>query len=90
MNPPVARAKMKVTEVTQFEGSERLRMQPVCKPGGYPPDGSDEDNTYAKWSPSGSFELSITNPALHGVFKPGKAYYIDIIEVEEKIPTAEG
>jgi hypothetical protein len=83
---------MKVTEVTQFETGERLKMQAVGRSSSspYPADGSDEDNTYAKWTPSGSTELTISNPALFGAFKPGEAYYIDIIKVEEKLPTAEG
>lgn len=57
-------------------------MQPVCKSGGYPADGSDEDNTFAKFSPSGSLELLIANPALIGTFTPGDAYYLDFMKVE--------
>lgn len=47
---------------------------------GYPVDGLDEDNTYAKFSPSADFRLSVANPALLGQFKPGQKYYIDMTE----------
>ena len=65
--------------------SEEVQMRAV---GGnkvqksYPPDGSDEDNTYAKFSPSADFRLLVANPALHGQFKPGQKYYIDMTEAE--------
>lgn len=64
------------------KASETLGMSPVCKSGGYPEDGLDEDNTYAKWSPSGSLSLTITNPALWGQFKPGQKFYLDFSPAE--------
>jgi hypothetical protein len=76
------RAKMKIDSVERFALCENLRMRPVCKSGGYPADGSDEDNTFAKFSPSGSLELTITNPALLGQFNPGDTYYLDFTKVE--------
>lgn len=68
------RAKMKVSEVIIREGHEELKMAPVCKTGSYPDDGTDEDNTYAKFTPYGSLTLGITNPTLHGQFKPGQKF----------------
>lgn len=76
------RAKFTIRSITQHDGgNETLKMSPVCRDGGYPPDGSDENNTYAKYSPSGSLELMIANPALFGQFKPGQTFYIDFTEV---------
>ena len=49
---------------------------------GYPVDGSDEDNTYAKFSPSADFRLSVANPALFGIFKPEQKFYIDMTPAE--------
>ena len=49
---------------------------------GYPVDGTDEDNTYARFSPSADFRLSVANPALFGKFKPAQKFYIDMIEAE--------
>lgn len=57
--------------------SETLHFHGVAKSGGYPPDGSDEDNTFAKWSPSVNLQIQITNPALHGQFEPGQKFYVD-------------
>lgn len=76
------RAKMKVSEVIRRDGGETLKMHPVCKPGGYEADGLDEDNTFAKFSPGGSLELMVANPALIGQFNPGDTYYLDFTKVE--------
>jgi len=63
-------------------GSETVDMSPVCKSGAYPADGSDEDNTFAKFSPSGSLSLTVANPALMGQFKPGQKFYCDFTPAE--------
>ena len=78
----VMRAKMRVNEVIIRDSHEELKMIPVCKTGSSPDDGADEDNTFAKGSPSGSLNLIITNPALHGKFKPGQKFYIDFTKAE--------
>ena len=54
---------------------------PVRPKEAYPADGSDENNSYAKWSPSGRFELSITNPALSNRIKEGDEFYVDFTKV---------
>lgn len=71
------RAKMKITKIEQYETNEKLTLNVVCKTGGYGSDGLDEDNTFAKFSPSGELSLTVANPALLGKFNPGEAYYID-------------
>jgi len=71
------RAKFQVSSIEQFAGSEKVKFHAVAKPSGYPVDGSDEDNTYAKFSPSANCEIHITNPALHGKFNPGEKFYVD-------------
>lgn len=71
------RAKMKLATVNRTESGEILKFNAVCKDGGYPADGSDEDNTYAKFSPSASVEIHVANPALFGQFNPGEKYYVD-------------
>lgn len=76
MSKPM-RAKVVVNKVTSFGASETVVFNPVCRKEGYPTDGSDENNTFAKFSPSGEFSLSIANPALLGVYKPGQAFYVD-------------
>jgi hypothetical protein len=71
---------MSVASVTQHSGGETLKMNAVAKNGTYPDDGSDEDNSYAKFSPSASLEIYIANPALFGKFKPGQKLYVDFTE----------
>jgi hypothetical protein len=56
-------------------------MQAVCA-SKYPEDGLDEDNTFAKFSPSASFSITIANPALFGAFKVGEKYYLDFSKAE--------
>jgi hypothetical protein len=71
------RAKMKVESIQQFEGREVLKMSAVCKSNGYPADGSDEDNTFARFTPGATLEMHVSNPDLHGKFKPGQKFYVD-------------
>lgn len=75
------RAKMVVSNVeivgTAATTSERLTFNAVAKSEAYPADGSDEDNSYAKWSPSAELKITIMNPALFGKFERGQKYYVD-------------
>ena len=45
--------------------------------GGYPGGDSEENKSFAKYTPSGEIKLGITNPAAFDQFEMGKAYYID-------------
>lgn len=81
------RAKMRVTSVTPYpaEGTptqETLQFHAVAKSTGYPADGSDEDNSYARWSPSGSLSLTVANPALLGKFTVGDKFYLDFTKAD--------
>lgn len=84
------RAKMAITGIvdqyrSESDGpviQETLVFTAVSKDGAYPSDGSDEDNTYAKFSPSGHLRLTVANPALIGKFAVGKKYYLDFTQVE--------
>jgi hypothetical protein len=81
------RAKLAVTGVEEFgnqapgeafvKTSEQLHFAAVGKSEGYPADGSDEDNTYAKWTPDAKFSMTVTNPALFGQHQVGQKYYVD-------------
>jgi len=62
--------------------SEQLHFHGVSKSGPYPPDGSDEDNTFAKFSPSVSLDITIANPALFGKFEVGQKFYVDFAIAE--------
>lgn len=63
---------------------EALTFHGVAKSGSYPEDGSDEDNTFAKFSPSVSMTFDVRNPALFDKFTPGDTFYVDFTPVEPK------
>lgn len=79
------RAKLQLQTVTQHTHGETLKFSAVGKIGSYGDDGLDEDNTYAKFSPSASLEIFVANPALLGRFKPGEKYYVDFAPAEQPV-----
>lgn len=88
---PKMRAKMVVTFIEEYghqrdsepfvKTGERLNFRAVSKTP-YPADGSDEDNTYAKFSPDANCNITVANPALFGQFKVGEKYYVDFTAAE--------
>ncbi|MES2705129.1 MAG: hypothetical protein V4726_00870 [Verrucomicrobiota bacterium] len=64
------RAKFKIDSITRTEYGDTLKMSPVSN-------GQKEDNTYSKFTPSGSLTMEITNPELIGTFTPGETYHMD-------------
>lgn len=77
------RAKIRVSQVVNHsETCETLHFNAVAKNDGYPADGSDENNTFAKWTPSAELKLTVTNPDLIGKFEPGEAFYVDFTKAE--------
>jgi hypothetical protein len=77
------RAKMQIHSVTQFQGTEQIKLSAVCGKAPFGNEGESEDNTYARWTPSGELSLTISNPNLIGKFKPGQKFYIDFTEASE-------
>ena len=71
------RAKFEVAGVEQFETTERVTFRAVGRSGAYSPDGSDENNTFATFTPQADLTMTITNPALRGQFEAGQKYYAD-------------
>lgn len=81
------RAKMRVGAITPFltngvVTAEKLAMHGVSRSTAYPEDGSDEDNTFAKFSPSVDLNIMIANPALIGGFEVGETFYVDFTPVD--------
>ena len=82
------RAKMQIQKIEKHAGyggslgADVLHMVAVAAKDGYPSDGKDENNTYARFSPSATLSLTIMNPDLIDKFKPGEFYYIDFTKVE--------
>lgn len=77
------RAKFQVSKVERFTGGmDVITCGAVSRSDGYPADGIDEDNTYAKFSPQGALTLTIANPVLIGKIEPGQKFYLDFTKVE--------
>ena len=79
------RAKFTINKIVKTAHSETLEMTPVT-PGSFGPSGESEDNTFARWTPSGNLSLTITNPDLIGTFSPGDTYYLDFTKVTPPVP----
>lgn len=81
------RAKMVVSNVTQYKtpegkvGSEVLEFRAVCKSDGYGPDGKDENNSFATWTPSANLAMTVNNPDLVDKMKIGDTFYVDFTPV---------
>jgi hypothetical protein len=73
------RAKLKVTNITTYESSTAIGVtfNAVCKKEAYPSDGIDEDNTFARWTPSAELKMQIANPDLIDKFELGQEFYVD-------------
>lgn len=44
---------------------------------------ASENAIFGKWSPWGSFEMGIQNPAAAEFFKPGKKYYVTFTDAPD-------
>ena len=71
------RAKMQIQSILKTDYSEVVTMSAV-----YGGSTNDEDNSFAKTTPSGKIELTIANKDLHGAFKPGDKFYVDFIPAD--------
>jgi len=87
MNEPVMRAKFRVDDVSTTRDrdgniyAEVLTFKAVFK-SEYPDDGSDENNTYALWTPIAKLEMFVQNPALLGKFSVGQEFYVDFTSAQ--------
>lgn len=76
------RAKVRVGSVTPHIGADGKTAQETLYFHGvaadkYPADGADENNTFARFSPSVMFQMTVANPDLLGKFTPGDTFYVD-------------
>ena len=76
------RAKMKVSSVKATEYGEVIEAAPVCGDKPFGEKGESEDNTFARFTPSGSLSLTVNNPDLLGKIKPGQKFYVDFTLAE--------
>lgn len=65
------RAKFQVQSITEQQGGlKTVQLHPVTS-------GSPENAEFFKWTPSGSIQLGVLNPAAAEQFKPGDVFYVD-------------
>lgn len=74
------RCKFQVADISKDEGYDNrvLRLQACVND-----DGDNQD--WSKWTPSGSFEMTVTNEAAFekiDALKPGDIFYIDLTKLE--------
>ncbi len=82
---PIMRAMLQVTHVDGGQTNETITFSAVCtKPFG--PDGESEENTFARWTPSASLQITITNSELFGKLQPGAKFYVDFTPVADQQP----
>ena len=81
------RAKLVIRSIERYGTStgittqENLKFHAVSGDKPYGPNGENEDNTFARYTPMASLEMSILNPELFGKFKEGDAFYVDFTPV---------
>jgi hypothetical protein len=73
-------AKFQVTKVTPLPHvGEQLDFMAVSnKP--FDPDGKSDDNSFARWTPSGQLSMTLQNPDLLGKFTVGQKFYLTFQE----------
>lgn len=77
------RAKFRLNKITTHNPEyEELEFNAVTT-APFDKDGNSEDNSFARWTPSASLKMSITNPNLIGTFKENTKFYVDFTEVLE-------
>lgn len=84
------RAKMQVTTVDPPNGTTAMTVQTInmvaVSTTPFGTDGESEDNTYARWTPTGACSLTITNLNLIGKFTSGQKFYLDFTEAANPVP----
>lgn len=80
------RAKLRIGSIVPNIHEEKTTSEYISFHGvpasEYPEDGSDENNTFARFSPSVNLDIMICNPNLFGKFSVGEDYYVDFKPVE--------
>jgi len=76
------RAKFVVQEVRNHAENHQLVILQAVTDKPFDAAGKSEDNDFARWTPSGTLDITITNPDLVGKFVAGQKYYLDVIPAE--------
>jgi hypothetical protein len=74
--PMVAKLELSGVTPDEVNKQESLEFRGVARSDTYPEDGSDENNTFARFSPCVDLRMTVANPALLGCFAPGQQFYV--------------
>lgn len=80
--PQSMRAKMRVVNVVT-EGNQSQVGFSAVGDDKYGEDGESENNTFARYTPSASLNMLISNPNLVGTHRVGQEYYVDFTPVAQ-------
>jgi hypothetical protein len=86
----VMRAKLRVESAAKVSDAQlNVSFVAVARSDGpYPADGSNENNTFARWTPTAAASFSIMNPALFDAFATGDEFYADFTAAPKREPAA--
>lgn len=70
------KAKFRVNDIKNYAGSDGSPQVSVSLNPVY--GDSEENKTWSKYTPSGSLNMSITNPNVVGFFELNKEYFLNI------------
>ena len=80
------RAKLVVSSVVRSNGFDELTFRAVqgdkVESNGYPQDGADDDNTFARFTPTADLRMVVHNPALLGKIEEGQKFYVDFTRAD--------
>lgn len=84
------KARLVIKEIVAHEHDvEILKFRAVCKEDQYPETGKDENNTFAKFSPTFDSELHLMNPDLLGKYRVGDMFDVDFVPIASKYERSE-
>jgi hypothetical protein len=82
------RAKMRVAIVKKYDPEVTTTqidlILSAVGANGYPEDGTDENNTFSRWTPCAELKMSITNPSLLDSFEVGDEFYVDFTKADKE------
>ena len=74
-----ARSAFVVSTVTRDQHGETLKLTAIShEHSARVPDGQK----FTEYTPSGTLDIRIVNPALRGAFEPGECYWLDLTLIE--------
>lgn len=78
-----AKVTLRAIEKNSYQPSGERQKFSCVSGGKYGPNGENEDNSFARYTPDGNIELTVTNPDLVGAHELGTDFYVDFTPIEK-------